>query len=220
MYESVPHLSPNYRCSPLYVIKANFNTKHKRKRHHAKCRQLKSWYWANAFAQTDQNINGICYTCWIFRFFVKGKQLLWLPVCFPAHQVPFGKRSSPRGKYSLWEQFFSFRNRPLFRRETKTKFNRFISIESISILEACFQNYLIQQNISTTVLSTSFGNAFVAWRFILNKTCLVLIDHILCELFYLYCFCILYSNIVWKYNFTAKMSLTYAISIVKWILEF
>ena len=33
--------------------------------------------------------------------FLQGRQILWLPVCFPEHQVPSGKGSTLEGKNLL-----------------------------------------------------------------------------------------------------------------------
>ena len=54
---------------------------------------------------------------------------------------------------------------------------------------------------------------FFAWRFILNENILFL-SKTIC----LFCFPVLFSNIYHKIKFTAKIVLTYAISIVKWFL--
>ena len=53
--------------------------------------------------------------------------------------------------------------------------------------------------IFTTVLSTSLGKNFFAWRLILNESILFLSDTV-CR----FCFCLLFSNMYSKIKFTAK----------------
>ena len=74
---------------------------------------------------------------------------------------------------------------------------------------------------AVTVLSTSSGKTFFAWRFILNENVFVLIDKILSgtiRMFYFY-FCTLFSNSCCEINLRLKMGLTYAMSIVNWIFR-
>ena len=71
--------------------------------------------------------------------------------------------------------------------------------------------------------STSLGETFLAWRFILNENTVVLIDHILSETICLFCFCVLFSNMYPKIKFTAKIwsDLCNYLTYVKWfVLEF
>ena len=60
------------------------------------------------------------------------------------------------------------------------------------------------QRVHPTVLSTSLGKTFFAWRFIFNANIFVLVDHILLETICLLCFCVLFSNIYTKIKVTAK----------------
>ena len=54
-----------------------------------------------------------------------------------------------------------------------------------------------------TVLSTSVGKTFFAWRYLKWKY-FVLIDNILSETICLFCFCVLFSNMYPKIKFIAK----------------
>ena len=56
---------------------------------------------------------------------------------------------------------------------------------------------------STTVLSTSLGKTFFAWRFILNENILFRMT-ISSETICLFCFCVLFSNMYPKIKFMAK----------------
>lgn len=87
------------------------------------------------------------YTWQTIGQLVKGRQHLWLPVCFHGYQAPSKKRFSLHGKGLLREGFgggrfalggfgveniLSFRCRPLFTRETK-HFERIASTSNKSI---------------------------------------------------------------------------------------
>ena len=55
------------------------------------------------------------YTSMIFCYFCKGKQLLWLPVCFPGQCSPFKIGSTHKGKnLVLGEHFFLLEVIPIY----------------------------------------------------------------------------------------------------------
>ena len=57
---------------------------------------------------------------------------------------------------------------------------------------------------TTTVLSTSLGKTFFCLAFYFRWKLFALIGHILAEIIFLFCFCVLFSSIYTKIKFTAK----------------
>ena len=79
--------------------------------------------------------------------------------------------------------------------------------ERIFILKKIYARF----KLGITVLSTSIGKMFFAWRFILDEYLLFRLS----EAFCLFCFCFCSQIFTLKLNLRPKVGLTYAISIVK-----
>ena len=74
----------------------------------------------------------------------------------------------------------------------------FVSLSSLILVS------FICIRLAPTVLSTSLGKTFFAWRFVLNENILFLFNVSYQTPFMLLCFCDLFSNIYTKIKVTAK----------------
>ena len=80
------------------------------------------------------------YTSMIFLPFYKGKQLLWLPVCYSGQCSPFKKGSTLKGKnLLLMEQSLFYKSWFLMRWEAKMKIKELLSLKvyPFPIMSAC-----------------------------------------------------------------------------------
>ena len=94
----------------------------------------------NKFLRGMDTLNRFFFFFFFARFyFFQGRQLLWLPVCFPAHPLPYEKKESTlKGKnlLPLGANSFFLEQTP-FRKETKINGDQVASPEKVSILFNC-----------------------------------------------------------------------------------
>ena len=99
----------------------------------------------------------------------------------------------------------------------KWNFVETLHMDSSELLYASLKMiFSLSTNMATTVLSTSLGKTVFAWRFILNENILfwLTISNQKPFVFFVSVFCSQIFTV--KLNLRPKISLTYAISIVKW----
>ena len=116
----------------------------------------------------------------------------------------------------IWKlYYFLFENFPFL----EVKFSIYLN-RRIFVMQARYVLRLWRFLAFSTVLSTSLGKTFFAWRFILNENVLLWLT-ISCQKPFVFSISVFCSQIfTLKLHLRPKTGPTYAISIVKWILEF